>query len=439
MLLERSIIILISKKDEVIVFFSGFLLQFIFSTLPPPASSFDTCEEKFFTAFYQSVDTIMVGGLLNDFKEQIRTASTDPQALNGLLQQLPFEPDNLRTGDCTFSACCNILMLNEYLKNRSDELLDMLGHVAVLTYFRHSISFFSEIFHPTLERCAHQSRLRLEKTVAEYYQAMKRYESAFFSGYRKAILTKMAEYITKKEMPVLTDPGAKLNIEIKPAEDGGFRVVYTKATPRIEKKTGKPLPGVPPVLSEFRANDGIRLLLFHTQTEVGRLVEVTREFGEDLVGGCVEVGKTRLYDCAGSPRHMNLVQEVDVAYRLDLSSKRVMIEPPVTRLASDIILLSPSLVLQIPTVRMNPDPTERYLIDQEAIGHKVQVHSDLVIPENAARHALVANFYIAATQNTWFSANRGLRPSTALSAIFSSCQQTVLQNFAILCSLSIPS
>lgn len=379
------------------------------------AVNFDDYKVEFFKTLYSTVDTLMVAGLHADFKHQIASGCRDSVSLDSLLQQLPFEPDNLRTGDCTFNACCNVLMLDEYRKTSNSELLELLGHVAVLTYFRHSVAFFTDVFKPALETCANKIVARLPvMTARNYYGEFSNSESSNFTDYKRRVLERMASYITKIQIPVPTpsrsttaaaasavSASVPWSLKITVVEDdGSLKVVYKKARSRI-KGTGEEL-------EDFTGAGGIKLLVSEVLKRLGHIVKITRQFNGNLGFSGIEPGKTCRYPFQAS------YPDVDIQYTVPPLSTGGPVSVVPSSLTCTIQtnpeLYMPTLVLQVPTTCID-DPVDEYLTDPEKITHSVQVHQDLGLQEKATRHAIVASFSVAATQNTWFSGSRGLRPT----------------------------
>lgn len=380
--------------------------------------SFENCKVKFFQALYSTVDTLLISSLFTDFKNQIEAGCRNHARLHQLLQQLPFEPDNLRTGDCTFHACCNALMLDEYRHTANSDLLEILGHVAVLTYFRHSASFFSDVFKVALETCRSKLGGQLTKPIGEYYQEFSSNESPAFSEYRKNILERMVSYINGQKIGVGTSTVGSLKILIATCfdEKQAGKLEITKAgsvkmvsaldehgnNPKIVYKKAIARAKGPEELQDFSGDGGIQCLTRYVQQKLGRVVKVTRQFVAHVDPGGNELGKVFLY-LQGKKQHI-----ADVTYTLSPNSVSVMSSPPVPQRDDQAPeLYEPALVLQVPTSRID-DPIDEYLTDIESIVHNVHVLPDFIVPERATRHAMVTNFVVAATQNTWFSGKRGL-------------------------------
>ncbi len=445
-------------SNEVVMLLFDVCISLLFCSsaqLPPQplaqvaqAISFDNYKSEFFKALYGTVDTCVVGILLHDFKQQIANGCADPVRLHQLLQQLPFEPDNLRTGDCTFHACCTVLMLKEYLDTQNPNLLEILGHIAVLTYFRHSVVFFADIFKTTLERCNTVIGGRLDKPLAEYYKEFANMESAIFLAYKTNVLEKMTAYITSQKIPITTAAGSSQFLKIAVAsdldekfagklevtktgtvkivsasddDDGSLRVVYKKAAPR-KKGPGEEL-------EDFSGDGGVKLLMSHVYQKLGQIVKVTRQFNGTLGIGGSEIGRTCLH--APRPAH----PDVDVTYLLSSTSVQVT-SPAIPATQQRPEIYSPTLVLQMPTTAVITDTIEEYFTESEKVFHAVQVHPDLIVQEKATRHAMVASFAIAATQNTWFSGRRGLAPSQSLVRELDLWKSITLRNFEMYVNLS---
>jgi hypothetical protein len=438
--------------------FFDICVSFLFCSaqLPPQplaqaaqAISFDNYKSEFFKALYGAIDTCMAGALLDDFKHQIDDgcAGSDPARLDQLLRQLPFEPDNLRTGDCTFHACSTVLMLREYLDTRNPDLLEILGHIAVLTYFRHSVTFFVDIFKETLEGCNARIGGRLDKPLAEYYKDFANMESAVFLAYKTNILEKMTAYITSQKIPTATTVGSGQFLKIVVASDqdeksagkleitktgavkivsasdnsdGSLRVVYKKATPRRK--------GIGEDLEDYTGDGGAKLLLSHVGQKLGQIIKVTRQFDGSLGANGIEMGKT----CIHAPQLVH--PDVDVTYLVSPINIRVT---PSVSLQQRPEIYAPALILQIPTTSTPTGAIEGYLMDHEKVCHAVAVHPDLIVQEKATRHAMVASFSIAATQNTWFSGRRGLAPSHSLIRQELNLWKSItLRNFVMYANLS---
>ena len=410
----------------------GISLSFLICSSAPPLAqplaqsqqivSFDDYKVEFFKAFYSTVDTLMIVGLHADFKQQITEGCRNQVNLDRLLQQLPFEPDNLRTGDCTFQACANVLMLDEYYRTHSPELLEILGHVAVLTYFRHSVAFFSDVFTLALEDCARKIGARFP-IAANYYKEFSNSESSNFEEYKKIVLEKMAAYVTKQKIPVPSGPsglapwllkitvasdsnerhagklevtktGTVKIVSSSDEDDGALKVVYKKVRSRV-KGSGEEL-------EDFTGDGGIRFLVSEVAKKLGRIVKITRQFSDNLGAGGVELGKTFIY-----PPHATY-PVVDVQYTLSASAPvSVSTQSFASTVQQYPDLHMPTLVLQVPTTYID-NPVDEYLTDPEKVAHAVQVHRNLVVQEKATRHAIVASFAVASNQNTWFSGKRGL-------------------------------
>jgi hypothetical protein len=121
---------------------SSTLLQGVKGVFHAPFS-FSICDTAKYYAEFIAIKLLKDNFLLEDFKEQIIEGLSKEK--EKLFSQQPFEPDNLLI-DCVFCACCNVLLLHNFLngdQSKGDKRLELLVKLAFLTYVRHNASFFS--------------------------------------------------------------------------------------------------------------------------------------------------------------------------------------------------------------------------------------------------------------------------------------------------------
>lgn len=354
-----------------------------------PSVAFD--ESQFFQSLHQVMDTPMIPKLSENFAQQIQQGCTQ-QHIGSFVKQLPFEPDNLRTGDCTFAACCSVLILNKYLTSQDPEALVTLTHIAVLTYFRHSTEFFTSIFEPALSQCAAETGTSLPKTAAEYYQDMRNGELEQFTKYRLNILQRMTRHVNTLQIPDQSTPQHHLYLSTDVKGGGKSLKILYKSGPSADKAV------------EYKDSEGLKQLIAYTHRTVGHLVVIDRTF-DMRPGQSTETGTVTLLD----PTTMQASLSESITYTQPSNNQPIQVARSSTATISPTLPIdTPVLVLQIPQVVL-PSSIESYLTSSEKVSHNVEVCPGLVIQETATRHAIVTSFNTTCSQNTWMSGARGLK------------------------------
>lgn len=423
---------------------------------------FDVYMPRFLGLIHTAVPR-MINVLEVDFSGQIRESLRDNAALHQLIEKLPFEPDNLGTDDCTFNACCSVLLLHEFLRTDSSgesppsqENLKLLTQIAVLTYFMHSSDFFEFIsrignsVYEVLQR--YEQQLQKQDFSVTARQVFSSSECSHFSDYKKDTLTKMCIFMSEKltNYKIISEyNNAKLTIvyrlksETQAAEDQQKDEVSSTSTgpaAAAQITTDKKVKGqrqarlTEKVTPHGRSNDsdtGASLSNQVKKTTKEELTRITKDAQQELLQ-CVQRHTTKSHiilerefqhgklttengqidekvkiwsaDSDGD----TLLAEGIVVINLE-GKKEYRVDPVASSSSSSPAETSntfyPRVVLQIPTVKY-ASKTVQYLADtSERIAHSTQTGE-----ERAEKHAVTANLLTVLSKPTWFRDPRGLKP-----------------------------
>lgn len=402
--------------------------------------------DSFDKTFFQSVEPTV----LSQFSTQVETGLTGGN-IGGLLHQLPFEPDNLNTSDCTFHACCIVLLLEDLRKSQNftdpvqKKKINLLARIAVLTYMIHSEEFFTKVFTKILtnhlqgraqsyQNSGRDIQLKLQQEIQALYQyqqssaplnyslvqiaadkmkqLMKDGQNAeteiktiqtVLSGLNKEFLDTWAkekdnEKFLKYKCAVAKEMAAYVTAV-------GFDVKIDTKPPQGVKKRGE---GDLYVVYANDETDCRSKLIEKVKSVTGRFIRMEREFGGLDNGGeigCIKIA-ARLRSLPAV--RIDTYDEYEVDYRRSAGPTSSILQnvriPPASSPNCE-----PTLVLQIvqqfnPSERDYLDPTMK----AKPVEHGVQKLSNFLVKERADCHAITSSAAGVLARNVWWSGQRGL-------------------------------
>lgn len=421
-------------------------------------------EQTFCKGFYELLDRVVIPELERDFSGQIMERMQSPENLTRLLDQLPFEPDNIGTGDCVFNACSIVLLANSLCQqmgssssassSRSFDSLDILKRIAVLTFLRHSPVFFEQYFCGALGIYLKSLRMPASPNPEQdlYTTWSMHHETTAFSGYKHRLLSAMAQYVSfQTGIPVTirylsdVDEGAKKEETKNSLRNRKIFVSYANCKPKDD------------ALFVLQAN-----LIDTVKRMTGRLILMERVFGQIDNGG--ERGSIRVlhklrnlsleegqsceedeyivHNCIyrrtegpfsairmehAIPVTTDAFTEGDilctatppVAEAVGNVQDRVCADFPdrsstnITPQLQNVFL--PTLILQVPTTKVDARTALFLGIEENArlpIKTYVRKSERLLAWEQSDAHAMTASLSVVVSgKNLWFTGDRGLNPS----------------------------
>lgn len=397
-------------------------------------------------SFFQSVEPT----ILTEFSRQVESGLTGSN-IDGLLQQLPFEPDNLNTGDCTFHACCIVLLLQDLRQNQNftdsvqAKKVNLLARIAVLTYVMHSEEFFTKVFTKILtdhlqgrtqsyQNSGRDIQLKLQQEIQDLYQCQQSSAPLDYS-WVKIAADKMKQLIkdgqnAETEIKTIQTVLISLSKELldtwaKEKDNANFlkykcavakeMAAYVTAVGFDVKIDTKPPQGVKKrgegdlyVVYPSDETNCKAKLVEKVKSVTGRFIRMEREFsGLDSGGelGCIKIAK----QLRSLPNvRMDMYDEYEVDYQRSAGHTSSILQkvrmPPASPSNCE-----PTLVLQI-TQQFNP--SERDYLDPtmkaRPIEHEVQKLPNFLIKERADCHAITSSAAGVLARNVWWSGQRGL-------------------------------
>jgi hypothetical protein len=324
-----------------------------------------------------------------DFNAQIRKAVVaGEESLCNMLAELPFEPDNLNTQDCTFSACCNVLLVNEVLTNTNStntEIFNLLSKIATLTYLRHSGDFIEKVFIPICNSLVsdkqNKTSVSQEKLATFYKNLSIDTEKDDFYRYKYECLSAMVKFVNEK----MTRTKALIVLD---AEQVPLKLKYM---------TRNDQDGQRELISFVQSQTKRWIIMKRFWDSIDDPEKCTIEFSQRVLGKTTKI------------------EEHDVFYQKQLSTKQGITEIVVaarSQLFPDFgqnkDYYYPTLVLQT---------FEKYgvskFLGKEEKGYPVHEFdrcSGWPDKELNETHAICSNLYTVVHKNTYFSGRKGLIP-----------------------------
>lgn len=427
-------------------------------------------ETKYETKFLERVHTmisVMLPEVESNFREQIEKGFASKETFNHLLSQLPFEPDNLGTGDCTFNACCSVLILHDAYSSIRDTAAGSQSHpesagkdpysilaaIATLTYFKHSDHFYgfiSNLIQAICKEMQKQTSQQINIVIDETFKKVLPIGSSqpkFFFDYRKKTLGRMCQFMKTRRalLPYTIDVGEK--------DDQGLETYYNLLSSETQSPealdSAAQDKGIPPMqagISGKAKGKGSK----KSETSEGEGSASIRS-----ITGAPASGKSADKAQKGTEKeerakNKKLAQECLLQFMkiqasgnivlkrgfktgkadevctitwgaLPISSPYGLIQKDENNSmtfiqkdndANPLIVFSqendpyaPRLILQIPYIDY-PDGESEYLADRKnTVKHDFQ-RNGRSLEEKLDCHAVTANFHTAINFNTWFSAQK---------------------------------
>lgn len=371
------------------------------------------------------------------FSQQINEALSGK--IDQLLQQLPFEPDNLGTSDCTFHACCSVLLLNDLVTNTHDpkttEKIDLLAKIAVLTYIMHAEQFFERIFVSEIDKYYSEKLKDVEKQLIDTkdkldleYKKLSTSDEVqqFFSS--KPVLQQQKDIKSlENKKPCLEEQrkniGQKyLQMWSQTTDDRTAFLDYkldvaSKMVTYVNSKISVPTP-----IEITKVDNKISIkypdnmwyeskLVLFVKRETGRLVLMERNFGMLDDGG--ESGKVRvLKEQRLLPSITNDSFDVYDVHYLRSINKIDQVSSVSAALDSN-----PTLVLQTARNTQSDFSVKAYF-GAQSLGpssHLVEKRKDWFVEERFENHAVTSSADCVLKRNNWFSGTRGLTMPSGMS------------------------
>lgn len=348
------------------------------------AAQREAIKKDFYQFFDGVLSTSFVPHMERDFEGQIRSHLSSNNA-HALLQTLPFEPDNLNTGDCLFHTSCNVALLDELIKNPAEmdtvlhpatiTKVNLLVRIAVFTYIKHSERFFGNVFLPvlnhfyTLENRLPEvtggtgAKTKEQKTFEEW--SLKADNVAFYQ-YKTDTVNAMANYLQFAQITITPNPLAR-----------SFTVVYGHAV----------------------TQSGL-ILMDQVKTLTTRFIKMSRTFGTlDTTGveaGQIEILRQLANVTTGTP---DVCDTFNVQYARSAGPGSPIIQSVVSGPTGIVADQNPTFVFQyVPSV---------------PISHKIQ-KARLLVDERSEPHAVTGSEAVVLVRHVWWSGDRGLTPTTIL-------------------------
>ena len=328
------------------------------------------------------------------FTTDIKNGLNSKQAFDQLISQLPFEPDNFRTGDCIFSASFCVLALNELWQSIEESsqpntrLIDILADIATCTHIMHSTRRFKDFLSKIKKQYNTQPPPSLDQLATDFSSCRE------FKNYKKNILDGMKDYINQ------FDQTNTINITENTASSANapdFNVQY---------------------IAFPQAVYGQVKLVHLVKQRTRRLIILERKFGQLDNGG--ELGTIKVLSRLRNISNTNF--QIDEGYN-EYPCKYIREDPnnPLSKIKVQYLNKvnipdGPTLILQIASVDLDAEIL-KFLPRFESSNRAAMVihyinslaRKPELTYERSENHVITASVSVVFNgENLWFTADKGL-------------------------------